>query len=79
MSLVPLEPGAKPPTTCDNRAKGCPCPEGECEGWRGSVALQPQDDRDPKVCTKCGGYGGGPWNGSNSPTEGYLPCYACGQ
>jgi hypothetical protein len=35
-------------------------------------------EENKEVCPKCGGWGGGAWNGNDSPFEGYLPCYACG-
>ena len=43
--------------------------------------IWPMDEAEPTkadVCPKCGGWGGGAWNGNDSPFEGYLPCYACG-
>ena len=39
---------------------------------------QPERNNDGTVCERCGGYGGGSWNGSDSPFQNYLPCYACG-
>ena len=33
---------------------------------------------DAESCTNCGGWGGGAWNGNDSPFQGYLPCYKCG-
>jgi len=35
-------------------------------------------EENKEVCPNCGGWGGGAWNGNDSPFEGYLPCYACG-
>ena len=33
---------------------------------------------DTENCPNCGGWGGGAWNGNDSPFESYLPCYKCG-
>jgi hypothetical protein len=33
-TVKPVADDETEPTTCDNRAKGCPCAEGICEGWR---------------------------------------------
>jgi hypothetical protein len=33
---------------------------------------------DSESCPNCGGWGGGAWNGNDSPFQGYLPCYKCG-
>jgi hypothetical protein len=31
------------------------------------------------ICPKCGGYGGGTWNGNeHGPFQNYMPCYYCG-
>ena len=31
------------------------------------------------ICPKCGGYGGGTWNGNeHGPLQNYMPCYQCG-
>ena len=31
------------------------------------------------ICPKCGGYGGGTWNGNeHGPFQNYMPCYHCG-
>ena len=38
--------------------------------------LKEQDTQEN--CPQCGGWGGGAWNGNDSPFEGYLPCYKCG-
>ena len=35
-------------------------------------------EEEKDSCPNCGGWGGGAWNGNDSPFEGYLPCYACG-
>jgi len=35
-------------------------------------------EEEKESCPNCGGWGGGSWNGNDSPFEGYLPCYACG-
>ena len=38
-----------------------------------------KEERDNQEnCPQCGGWGGGAWNGSASPFEGYLRCYKCG-
>ena len=37
-----------------------------------------EEQKKQKRCPQCGGWGGGAWNGSASPFEGYLPCYKCG-
>lgn len=44
------------------------------EDERAAAAKQ----REAASCERCGGWGGGAWNGSDSPFEGYLPCYLCG-
>jgi hypothetical protein len=33
-------------------------------------------EENKEVCPRCGGWGG--MHQSDSPFEGYLPCYACG-
>ena len=35
-------------------------------------------EEEKDSCPNCGGWGGGAWNGNDSPFQGYLPCYACG-
>jgi len=42
---------------------------------------KPKAKPEPKKappCENCGGWGGGAWNGNDSPFENYLPCYKCG-
>ena len=33
---------------------------------------------ETESCPNCGGWGGGEWNGNDSPFQSYLPCYKCG-
>jgi hypothetical protein len=44
------------------------------EDERATAAKQ----REAASCERCGGWGGGAWNGNESPFMGYLPCYVCG-
>jgi len=37
-----------------------------------------EEQKKQESCSQCGGWGGGAWNGNDSPFEGYLPCYKCG-
>ena len=37
-----------------------------------------EEEKKQESCPNCGGWGGGAWNGNDSPFEGYLPCYKCG-
>ena len=43
---------------------------GRVDELRAAIAAKVEKES----CPKCGGWGGGAWNGNDSPFEGYMPC-----